>query len=417
MMPSIAVIGAGPGGCMLARLLHMHGISCTIFEAEASIDYRSQGGTLDLRTQSGLAAVKEAGLMDEFCKYARYDGESLLVTDKRLTTWMRRYPSKPGQQQKFGEAPEIDRSDLRRLLMESVPEGSVRWNKKLSSVQETDARLELHFADGEVVHGFDLIVGCDGAFSKLRSVLSSETPHYVGLSGWSMLIPDAKTTSPEVYKLVNRGSVFAYSDGRNVSIQQLSSGDIYVSIYGPYKDDYASNCGFDASHLESVKTTLRKELHDWRPEIVTAIEDASEGLVWRKLYMLPVGFTWPHKKGVTLLGDAAHLATPFAGLGVNTAFYDAILLSREIAKFAQADSPHNLDVHVAQYEKNMFEHAHKAQQLTEDSMNDMFFTPGAPRTSIEPWVLGHAKQGLPAWSHSIVTVAVYLGFWVYKLFV
>lgn len=46
----IAIIGAGPAGCALARLLQQsdHQIDVTIFESEASPNFRSQGGTLDL---------------------------------------------------------------------------------------------------------------------------------------------------------------------------------------------------------------------------------------------------------------------------------------------------------------------------------------------------------------------------------
>lgn len=74
--PKIAIIGAGPSGCMLGRILHRAGISCTVFEGEASLDFRSQGGTLDLHDESGIAAMKKAGLYDEFLKHARFDGVS-----------------------------------------------------------------------------------------------------------------------------------------------------------------------------------------------------------------------------------------------------------------------------------------------------------------------------------------------------
>ena len=199
MAPKIAIIGAGPGGCMLARLLHQHSISSTIFEAEQSVDYRSQGGTLDLRTQTGLQAIKEAGLFSEFQKYARYDGESLLLCDKNKRAWVKRAPRQSGEKPTFGEAPEIDRAELRRILMESVPEGTVRWGSKLKTVG-TD--MSLHFDNGTVERGFDLIVGADGAFSKTRQFLSSERPFYTGLGGYSMSIPDAATRAPDVYKYV-----------------------------------------------------------------------------------------------------------------------------------------------------------------------------------------------------------------------
>ena len=416
-VPRIAIIGAGPGGCILARLLHTHRIACTVFEGETAIDHRSQGGTLDLRANTGLAAVKEAGLWKEFQKYARYDGESLLVTDKKLTTWVRRKQGKQGQQNKLQEAPEIDRTDLRKLLLESLPKESIRWGMKLVRVQERDEGHALHFANGDVESGFDLIVGCDGAFSKTRTLLTPDSVFYTGLADWTMQVPNAKVTAPNLDKLVNRGSILAYSDGRSMAIQQLSSGNIWVSTSGPYTEDYASTSDLDSKDLESVKVLLREDFRDWRPELLEAIDKAEGDVMWRPLYMLPVGFTWPHKKGVTLLGDAAHLMTPFSGIGVNTAFYDAMLLAEQIVSFSKSARPDCFDEHIVAYEKKMFEHAHKAQKHTEGSMNDMLFTPGAPRTSIESWILRHMKEGTPAWSHPFLTAVVYAGFWVYKLFV
>ncbi|UNI16142.1 hypothetical protein JDV02_002608 [Purpureocillium takamizusanense] len=63
---SVAVIGAGPAGCMLARMLHRGGVHVTVFEGEASPDFLGQGGTLDLHTKTGMAAMRAAGLFDEF---------------------------------------------------------------------------------------------------------------------------------------------------------------------------------------------------------------------------------------------------------------------------------------------------------------------------------------------------------------
>jgi 2-polyprenyl-6-methoxyphenol hydroxylase-like FAD-dependent oxidoreductase len=73
----IAIIGAGPAGCTLARLLIHKGVNLdiTIFEGEKALDARTQGGTLDLHTESGIAALRECGLHDEFVNLARFDGE------------------------------------------------------------------------------------------------------------------------------------------------------------------------------------------------------------------------------------------------------------------------------------------------------------------------------------------------------
>jgi 2-polyprenyl-6-methoxyphenol hydroxylase-like FAD-dependent oxidoreductase len=73
----IAIIGAGPAGCTLAKLL-LHAetpVDLTLFEGEKSLDARTQGGTLDLHTESGIEALKRCGLHDEFLRLARFDGE------------------------------------------------------------------------------------------------------------------------------------------------------------------------------------------------------------------------------------------------------------------------------------------------------------------------------------------------------
>jgi 2-polyprenyl-6-methoxyphenol hydroxylase-like FAD-dependent oxidoreductase len=427
MAPKIAIIGAGPGGCMLARLLFTQcDCSTTIFEAEASINYRSQGGTLDLRANTGLAAIQLAGMWDEFQKYARYDGESLLLTDKYLTTWIRRGGRKTANAKvSSGDAPEIDRADLRKILMESLPRDTVRWGYKLSRVEECSTGLSLHFANGEVLDGFDLIVGCDGAFSKTRNLLTPEKPYYAGLGGWTMYIPDAANAAPDVYELVNRGSVFAYSDGKILSIQQLSDDSLYVSYYGPHPEDFTQTCDFDAQNdIEAAKVVLKKELHGWAPELFDAVEKATTGLVWRNLYQLPVGFTWPHRPGVTLMGDAAHVMTPFAGIGVNTAFHDAMVLTKQIVAYTSSTSAGQgvnqveaLGPYIERYEREMFTHAHAAQRRTEGVKNASLFTPGAPRTSIETCVLWLAEDEVPGWCRPLLAVVVYVGYWVYKLFV
>jgi 2-polyprenyl-6-methoxyphenol hydroxylase-like FAD-dependent oxidoreductase len=135
------------------------------------------------------------------------------------------------------------------------------------------------------------------------------------------------------------------------------------------------------------------------------------------LYQLPVGWTWPHQKGVTLLGDAAHVMTPFAGIGVNTAFFDAMELAKQIAAFAEAGEGAELDDYVVRYEEAMFLNARRAQENTEGAKNDMFFTPGAPRTSIESWIMRQVKEESPKWTHPLLAILVYVSFWIYKFIV
>ena len=208
---------------MLARLLHLGGTDVTIFEGESSPDFRSQGGTLDLHTATGLAALKEAKLFDEFLKHARYDGQYMAIVDKDLTYHLERNAT--GKYNQIEERPEIDRSALREILSKSLPDGTIRWGHRLRTIEGK----KLIF-DHTTVDGFDLIVGADGAWSKVRKVLDpSLQPIYSGVAMHELELPDAENTAPEAYKLVNRGSVFASWEGQRVSIQQMGDGSL--SIY------------------------------------------------------------------------------------------------------------------------------------------------------------------------------------------
>jgi 2-polyprenyl-6-methoxyphenol hydroxylase-like FAD-dependent oxidoreductase len=62
----IAIVGGGPGGLTLARLLQMNGADVNVYERDEHANARPKGATLDLHDESGLRALREAGLMDEF---------------------------------------------------------------------------------------------------------------------------------------------------------------------------------------------------------------------------------------------------------------------------------------------------------------------------------------------------------------
>jgi 2-polyprenyl-6-methoxyphenol hydroxylase-like FAD-dependent oxidoreductase len=222
------------------------------------------------------------------------------------------------------------------------------------------------------------------------------------------------TTEPR-NRLVNRGSTFAFGDMKSINGQQLGDGSIDVSCYGHFEEDFTKTCGFDVTDPDAVKEHLRELLHDWSPELKALFENAEGPVVWRNLYMLPVGYRWEHKKGITLLGDAAHLMTPFAGLGVNNALNDALLLSRAIVKYSEAGDAGDLDSHIVEYEEEMFRVTKKAAGWTEGCMNDMMFTPGAPRARIGSYVTRHATADFPSWLHPVIAAVVHAVYFFYKL--
>ncbi|KAJ4857397.1 FAD binding domain-containing protein [Trichoderma breve] len=358
----IAIIGAGPAGCTLARLLHLGGIQATVFEGEASANVRTQGGTLDLHTTSGLAAVKEAGLWDIFLSHARYDGQYMAIVDKDLYYYVVRGADAESNIA-FGERPEIDRVKLREILLDSLPEGTVKWGHRLQKVEGST----LTFTNGTTA-SFDLVVGADGAFSKVRLSIAPELlPEYTRVAMHDISIPDAEKTSPETYKIVNRGSIFASADGQRFTLQQMGDGSISMGFNFVREDpDWMKpeKCGYDAEDLIEGRTTTRS--------------------LWR----LPIGQKWQHKSGVTLIGDAAHLMTPHAGEGVNQALEDAMLLARLILK---AQSVEELDEHIRRFESDMIARVKPIQELAWDRCQGLMFTEGVPKTLVDR-VMQRRKQ-------------------------
>lgn len=416
--PKIAIIGAGPVGTTLARLLLLHApsASVTVFESDSSPNYRSQGGTLDLHTDTGLAAIREAELWDEFLKHVRYDGESLKITDKDLNIYHEQIPSggpdAPDPESSLrGPAPEIDRGALRRLLTESLPEGVVQWGHKLKEFRlaaEPDQKPvdnELVFTvtppsqdshDGMtttavekevVLSGFDLIVGAEGGWSKVRSqALSSIKPYFSGIMVNELNMPDAKNTAPEVYAFTNRGSVFAHADFERVTLQQMGDGSIQMAVVYRVEDETwaqdKAKSGFDGNDLDETKAALlqRLRVEGWHPLLSEAIAHAQGKTTPRGLYMLPVDFRWTHRPGVTLVGDAAHLMTPFAGEGVNVGMQDARVLAKGIQ--AAGQDMDRLDVEVAAFEREMVERAGSFQRLTDEMMHHWFYTENSPEAAM-----------------------------------
>jgi 2-polyprenyl-6-methoxyphenol hydroxylase-like FAD-dependent oxidoreductase len=155
----VAIVGAGPGGLTLARVLQMKGVEVKVFERESSIDVRSQGGTLDLHAESGQYALQVAELFEKFQTLCRPEGQDTRIMDKAGVV----HYEDVADENNFGR-PEIDRQDLRQLLLDSLKPDTIAQGHILRKIESVgNGRHQLLFDNG-VTETADLVVGADGAW-------------------------------------------------------------------------------------------------------------------------------------------------------------------------------------------------------------------------------------------------------------
>jgi 2-polyprenyl-6-methoxyphenol hydroxylase-like FAD-dependent oxidoreductase len=339
--PRIAVVGGGPGGLTLARVLQTRGLTATVFELDDSATSRQQGGTLDMQTETGQVALKAAGLDERFFAIARFEGQDGRLLDKSGTVLLDR---KAGPEERA--QPEIDRGDLRRLLLDSLAPGVVRWGSKVDAVRPVGDGTHEVTVNG-ISEVFDLVVGADGAWSRVRPLVSPAQPAYSGVTFVEVGFEDAERHHPEISRLVGNGSMFALSDNRGLIAQR--NADDHIRVYVAFR--VAEGWLVDPA---DARATLLAMFADWAPELRALLTDCGDSFVVRPLYALPVPHVWQTRAGVTLLGDAAHLMSPFSGLGANLAMLDGADLANAIA-----DAP-DLETAVRDYESVMLPRGREA---------------------------------------------------------
>jgi len=356
----IAIVGAGLGGLALARVLHVNGIDAVVYEREPSRGARGQGGMLDIH--SGQRALREAGLIERFYAIARGEGQDMrLLTPDGTLLLQEDTPADAPL-----ERPEVDRADLRNLLLDSLPEDVVRWGDAFTSA---DNGL-LHFADGGSAT-YDLLVGADGAVSLVRALLTDARPAHIGQNVVEVGIPDIDRTHPGLAAMVGRGNYWVLGDGKSLAAQRNGDGRVRIglSFYNTAEDWFATSA-IPFGDPAAARARLIELLPGWDPQITALIAACDDRVVPRSITALPVGLTWPPTPGVTLLGDAAHLMPP-TGQGANMALLDGAVLG-----LALAAHPDDLPAAVEEYEREMFDRTSTAAQLSAD-MHELLTSPDA----------------------------------------
>jgi 2-polyprenyl-6-methoxyphenol hydroxylase-like FAD-dependent oxidoreductase len=174
---------------------------------------------------------------------------------------------------------------------------------------------------------------------------------------------DVDDRHPEISKLVGRGSLFALSDNKGLLAQRNGNNRIRVYITLRVSENWVDQSGIDFNQPEQTRNQLLQLFSDWDNQLLDLIHLCDDSFIPRPLYMLPINHKWETQPGVTLLGDAAHLMSPFGAEGANLAMLDA-------AELALAITNHDdLTTAIKEYEQNLFSRAVKAAYKSAKSLD------------------------------------------------
>jgi 2-polyprenyl-6-methoxyphenol hydroxylase-like FAD-dependent oxidoreductase len=370
----IIIIGAGPSGLTLAALLQRHSVSFTLYEREANISSRFQGGSLDLHPDSGQRALQVAGLEAAFRKHARYHDQDYRFMDKHARDWLV-HKAPPDAQGR----PEIDRYVLRQILLDAINPKNLKWDHQVSKIiANGDGLYEVHFANQTTSESADLVVGADGSWSKVRKLLTNTKPVYTGLTVVDCRISNLDEKFPELGKFVGRGTVFALSDGRGIFMQR--NGDDSLRVYPCLKvaESWASECEIDWEDQKAVVESLLVDVFpDWDDRLREVIRRLDPRMTPRAQYRMPLGVRYETQPGLTLIGDSLHVMSWFAGEGANLAMLDAL----DLFLCIQAD-PLDLEKAVRQYEERVMGRADSTNKMSQDLLEEAM-ADDSPRAYVE----------------------------------
>jgi 2-polyprenyl-6-methoxyphenol hydroxylase-like FAD-dependent oxidoreductase len=218
-------------------------------------------------------------------------------------------------------------------------------------------------------------VGADGAWSRVRPLVSEEKPAYVGTSFIETFLFDSDISHKASAEAVGGGTLMAVAPGKGIFAHRHADGTLqaYVALNKP--EGWIASIDF--SDPVTAMARVAEEFDGWAPELRALITDGETAPMLRPIHALPVEHTWNRVAGVTLLGDAAHLMSPFAGEGANLAMYDGAELGRAIAA-----NPGDVEAALTAYEKDLFPRSTSVAAETDRNLK-LFFAENAPQSLVD----------------------------------
>ena len=323
---NIGIVGAGIGGLTAAIALRARGHAVTVYEQAAQ--FMRVGADINL-TPNAVRALD--GLGDTVAQGIRASGAQPTFRisrdwDTGLET--SRLPMGDTAEQRYG-APQltIHRADVLAVMANAVPAECVVFSKRLRSLSQSDAGVQLVFEDGQqALH--DVVLGADGIHSKVRTALfGEEQPRFTGVVSFRAVVPTDKVRQvPEIEAFTkwwgpnpqSQIVTFPLNQGRDTFIFATTGQD-------SWQEESWTSPG-DVNELRSF-------YRDYHPD-ARALLDACDSVLKSALYEREPLPQWSVGR-VSLLGDACHPMLPFMAQGAGMSIEDGVVVARCLAQAQQ----------------------------------------------------------------------------------
>ncbi|MEV5410842.1 NAD(P)/FAD-dependent oxidoreductase [Thermopolyspora sp. NPDC052614] len=311
------VIGAGIGGLATALGLAGSGLPVEVYERAET--FRAAGNGVIL-WPGATGILKELGVDTTGLGRPMHRGE-LLSSGGSLLVWtdMKEVSDRYGHDTLL-----VSRGDVVKRLGAALPDGIVRFGKRCTSVRESAGGAIVEFEDGSRTEA-DVVVGADGYRSAVRDVLlPGDSARFTGVATWHGV-------GAFPHELIGGTTARTYFGKIGIcAVHPVGDGLLHWAFEAPWKPG--------GPRQGPWLPRLRQWFGDWHPairDLLAAVDEADVHVFPHALHT--VRRRWG-RGPLTLLGDAAHVIPPRAGMGANQALEDAWVLAHALAAGA-ADPP------------------------------------------------------------------------------
>ena len=367
----VAIIGGGMGGLMLARLLQLQNSIVKVYERDLNSEVRVQGSPLDLHEDSGLIAMTQAELLNEFYKNVRPNASKARIVNQNFELKFDEHTIQKGISQTNSEnnqdslqdiskpRPEIDRSVLRNILLNSLSPDSIVWDSQFISMEKENDGWRVHFKNGTTVYA-DLVIASDGANSKVRPYISTEKPIYSGITMIEGTIYNAKENAPNLFEFSKGGKVLAFGKEQTIMYGTKGDGSLMFLLSSKISENWIVENNLDFKNNVQIFKWFKEVYQDWCSEWDEFFKSTELYFILRPQYYFPFSQSWETQENLTMIGDAAHRMPPFAGKGANLALLDAV----ELADCLTDNQFSDIKTAISYFEKRMLQRAAIALENT-----------------------------------------------------